>query len=189
MGWDLCYLYTRILFQWQILNCSFTLPLFFILISEIMIFMQHLLNKQHSKNSKTPETTAVPAALLWKRDDNHSFYLTVLSFTTVNNQRTTTTVIEKIIFVSSPLEKQKKERGICGLTKHTQSCKASLQHKEALIANTDGVTSRAESPLIINRHSSHLSGKRGTNRIMQTHCPHWFMLTEEETKKITSISP
>lgn len=95
----------------------------------------------------------MPEALLCKRADYHSFDLTVLSLTTVKNQRTTVTKIEKITFVSSPLEKQKKERELCGLAKHMRSCKISVQHKEALTENTDTLTSRAESPLIINRHT------------------------------------
>lgn len=94
----------------------------------------------------------MPAALLCKGADYHSFYLTVLTFTTVNSQSTTIIKIEKITFLSSTLEKQKKERELCGLTKHTESCKTSLQHKEALMENTDVLTSRAESPLII-RHT------------------------------------
>lgn len=94
----------------------------------------------------------MPAALLCKSADYHSLYLTVLSFTTVNSQSTTITKIEKVTFVSSLLEKQKKESKLCGLTKHTQSCKTNLQHKEALMENTDALTSRAESPLFI-RHT------------------------------------
>lgn len=71
-----------------------------------------MLNKQLSTNSKTIGTTALPAALLCKRVDYCSFYLTVLSFNTHNSQSISVTKIEKITFVSPPLEKGKKENSM-----------------------------------------------------------------------------
>lgn len=63
-----------------------------------------------------------------------------LSFPFCSTEKdTTTTKIEKKndFYIHHFGENRKKERKLCGLTKHTQVCKTSLQHKAALIETTD----------------------------------------------------
>lgn len=133
MGWDLCWLHARILFQLQVLNCFFSLISFF-------IFSQKL----HFPCKKYPEQATFKKELLICQYFSCARELIIITFSTLSSpffsteKSTATTKIEKKWFLYPPfLGKQKKERKHYGLTKHTQVCKTSLQHKEALMETTD----------------------------------------------------